>query len=123
MVTEIDWENEIAGILTELSDIQQELLDVLNLKRELMVASDLLGMRQMQPREEEVMRRLKACHQHRAELLTRASAQGLPSDSIRSLSESLPAAPASRSSPSPPLSALSPPSPVSVSSTEAPATL
>jgi hypothetical protein len=36
--------------------------------------------------------RLQACQEHRQRLLTQAAEQGLPSDSIRSLSKSLPTA-------------------------------
>jgi flagellar biosynthesis/type III secretory pathway chaperone len=85
------WEAEVAGMLTELSAVQDELLSVLNRKRELIVASDLEGMQQLQEREQQLAARLQACHDRRSEVLQRAKQSGLPGDSIRSLTAALPA--------------------------------
>jgi hypothetical protein len=46
----------------------------------------------MAGREQELAARLQACHERRQQLLAQASADGLPSDSIESLSGQLPAA-------------------------------
>jgi hypothetical protein len=44
----------------------------------------------MSTREQELLERLQACHQRRQQLLARAEAEGLPADSIGSLSTKLP---------------------------------
>jgi hypothetical protein len=87
---EIAWESELAGLLNELSAVQDELLEFLAAKRRLLVNVDTAGLAAMQPREEELTARLQACHQYRTRLLQRAAAEGLPSDSIQSLTSSLP---------------------------------
>jgi len=84
------WESELAGLLTELSSMQGDLLDLLGRKRKCLVASDVAGMQELAEREQAMIARLEACYQRRADLLSRASEQGLPSDSIRSLASSLP---------------------------------
>lgn len=86
------WDDELAALLNNLSAAQSELLEVLTLKRELLVAADLPGLEALEPRERDLAQRLQACHQQRAELLKHAAAEGLPGDSIRSLSGRLPAA-------------------------------
>ena len=86
------WEAELAGLLSELSSTQSELLAVLVEKREYLIAADRVGMQSMQPREEELLRRLQGCQERRKRLLEQASRQGLPSDSIRSLATIVPSA-------------------------------
>ena len=85
----IDWEGELAALLSELSSVQEELLEVLVQKRNLMIESDLDGMSQLQPREDSVAQRLQACHQRRSLLLQRAAEQGLVADNIRQLAASV----------------------------------
>jgi flagellar biosynthesis/type III secretory pathway chaperone len=85
------WDDELAALLNNLSAAQSELLEVLTRKRELLVASDLEGLEALEPRERDLAQRLQACHQQRAQLLKRAASEGLPGDSIRSLSGRLPA--------------------------------
>lgn len=84
------WESEIAGLLTELSSAQQELLECLIEKRRLLLAADSAAMEAMQAREHNLLARLQACHDRRADLLARAADQHFPSDSIRSLANVLP---------------------------------
>ena len=88
---ETAWESQLAGLLTELSATQGELLDVLAQKRKFMMAADSSGMQSLEPREREILERLQACQQRRGELLERAKSEGLPSDSIRALATALPA--------------------------------
>ena len=85
------WEDDVAELLSELSSAQDELLGLLTAKRELLATSDLAGMEAMAPRETDVMQRLERCQERRAELLEKAAAAGLPSQSVRALVGSLPA--------------------------------
>ena len=86
----MDWEPELAGLLGELSSVQDELLDVLTEKRRLLAAADTEGMAAMAPREERIMERLGQCQRRREELLARADREGLPSESIGALASALP---------------------------------
>jgi len=85
----IDWEKEAAAVIGELSEAQDELLDILAEKRRHMVANDLAAMEQLQTREQAVLSRLETCQRARSELLVRAGVEGLPSDSIRWLASAL----------------------------------
>ena len=85
----VNWEAELADLLGELSNVQQELLEILAAKRDRMAASDLQGMAELQPREEELCVRLQACHQRRSDLLGTAAARGLPNGSLGKLASSL----------------------------------
>lgn len=84
------WEAELTGLLSELSDVQSELLEVLVEKREFLMRADQQGMMSLQPREEQVIRRLESCQERRRRLLEQASRQGLPSDSIKTLATVVP---------------------------------
>lgn len=86
----IDWETDLADLLGDLSDVQQEMLEVLSQKRQCMAAGDAEGMQQLQEREQNVCDSLQKCHQRRGELLELAGRQGLPSDSISKLATTLP---------------------------------
>lgn len=83
------WENELASLLEELSQLQDQLLDVLSRKRQCMATGDLAGMTDLQPLESTLVQRLEACHQKRTQLLTAASRQGLPNHSLRGLAGAL----------------------------------
>ncbi|HUY91232.1 MAG TPA: flagellar export chaperone FlgN [Pirellulales bacterium] len=85
------WETDIAALLNELSATQDDLFDLLAVKRNLLVASDIEGIQGLESREKELISRLEACQTQRSELLHRAAQQNLPGDSIRSLARSLPA--------------------------------
>jgi hypothetical protein len=79
------WENQTAGFLRQLSDVQRSLMQVLSDKRAQMVANDVQAMETTQVREQELIERLTLLREDRQELLRQASEQGLPGDSIRSL--------------------------------------
>jgi hypothetical protein len=81
-----NWEIEIGGLLSELSEVQTALLGSLAEKRKHLVAGDHEALTAMAAGEQQLAERLHACHQRRQELLARASAEGLPADSIQSLS-------------------------------------
>jgi len=86
----MNWEGELAGLLSTLTDTQHELLELLEEKRELLVQSDTDGLAELQPREAQLIERLQSCQQQRQGLLDQAAQNGLPNDSIRSLSKALP---------------------------------
>jgi len=84
------YESEIGALLAELADVQSGLLAVLSEKRQLLVAGDVDALSAIGAREQELAVRLQACHDQRQQLLARADADGLPADSIQSLSTQLP---------------------------------
>ncbi|HEY3394619.1 MAG TPA: flagellar export chaperone FlgN [Lacipirellulaceae bacterium] len=84
------WETGIAALLAELSDVQGELLGALTEKRQLLASGNHEGLAAMSVREQALLERLQACYERRQELLSRAEAEGLPADSIGSLSRKLP---------------------------------
>jgi flagellar biosynthesis/type III secretory pathway chaperone len=84
-----DWDNELADLLDELSNVQTELLDVLEAKRDCMASNNLAQMTELHPRAEELCDRLKACHQRREVMLAAAGEQGLPSESLGELATKL----------------------------------
>jgi len=84
-------ETDIAGLLSDLTAVQTDLLSVLSHKRGLLAKGDSAGLGSMAEEEEKLAARLQACHDRREQLLAQAATAGRPSDSIRSLSKSLPA--------------------------------
>jgi flagellar biosynthesis/type III secretory pathway chaperone len=85
------WEGEIASLLGSLAGVQRDLLDVLADKRRVLATGDLDKINAVAAREAELIPRLQACQERRQELLSRAASDGLPADSIRSLTAALPA--------------------------------
>ncbi len=88
--SQVDWESELANLLTDLSSAQQELLVLLGQKRQHMAAGNLQAMLDTQPREEQLCRRLEECHARRTQLLQTAAEHGLPDSSVRQLVDALP---------------------------------
>lgn len=84
------WESELAGFLTELSAVQDQSLEILAEKRQMLVSSNLDGLAEVARREQALVERLQECLDHRQRLLARAAEEGLPSESIRSLAAALP---------------------------------
>ena len=87
---ELRWEEELSSLLTDLSTVQSELLDLLGRKQRLLVGADVDGLAELQPQEEQLMVRLQACHDRRAALLQQAADHELPSMSLQELTSSLP---------------------------------
>ena len=83
-------EADLAELLSDLSSVQEELLDVLMQKRDRMAASNLEGMAELQPREEQLCQRLQACHERRTQLLETASQKGVKADSLGKLASLVP---------------------------------
>jgi flagellar biosynthesis/type III secretory pathway chaperone len=86
------WEGEIGALLAELAEVQTALLSTLSEKRKHIAARDQPALAAMAGREQELAARLQACHERRQSLLARANSEGLPADSIQSLSATFPAA-------------------------------
>jgi hypothetical protein len=84
----IDWESEIASLLTELTGVQDELFDALSAKRDCMARRDFEGIAALNEREEHVRTRLEACHARRQQLLSAARQRKLPSESLGELANS-----------------------------------
>lgn len=84
------YEGEIGALLADLADVQGGLLTVLGEKRALLVRGDVDALAAISSREQDLATRLQACHERRQSLLARADSEGLPSDSIQSLSDRLP---------------------------------
>jgi len=85
-----DLENDVAQLLVSLTAVQEELLEVLRQKREMMVQCNSDGMRAPQPREEALNVRLQQLHDRRGELLQRATDKGIRVDTLRQLAAQLP---------------------------------
>ncbi len=79
------WESDLAGLLEDLTQVQEELLAVLARKRQCMCDGDLPGMKELQSAELALCERLQACHDRRGELLQQAAQEGLPSVNLGSL--------------------------------------
>jgi hypothetical protein len=84
------WETELAQFLTDLSAAQDELLTVLNRKLELLATADAKGLEELGVVELQLGERLQACYRRRCDMLERAGREGLPSDSLKSLTAVLP---------------------------------
>ncbi|MHB8861123.1 MAG: flagellar export chaperone FlgN [Pirellulaceae bacterium] len=83
------WEEDLAVLLEDLSQVQDELLDVLARKRQCMATGDTHGMLDLQPVEQTLGERLQQCHDRRATLLVDATHQGLPGASLGDLASAL----------------------------------
>ena len=89
---ETSWESELAALLTDLLAVQDELLETLNSKRQLLLDADTEGLAEIGRQEEQLVESLQQCLRRREELLVRAAREGLPSASIRALSRAVPRA-------------------------------
>lgn len=87
---ETSWETELAVLLTDLLAVQDQLLEILTKKRELLIAGDGEGLAAVAPQEEELIGKLQECMTRRETLLQEAGQDGMPSASIQALSEALP---------------------------------
>jgi hypothetical protein len=86
---QISWETEIAQLLTELSAVQDELFDILGKKRGMLIQSDYQGLTSLIPLEEQLVGKMEACANRRKDILGRAKQEGLPSNSIKSLNNTV----------------------------------
>ena len=88
---DIHWESELAELLERLGSTQEKLLAMLSQKHDLLLKRDHEGLAAIAPQEESLSAELQACHELRQQLLDRAAEEGLPADSIQSLTHALPA--------------------------------
>ncbi len=86
----VEWETELAELLSNLSSAQDEMLELFGKKRDLLVASDTEGLERIGLQEKQLIDKLQACQDHRTLLLERATEEGLPSGSISELTTALP---------------------------------
>ena len=87
---ETAWESELANFLSHLSMVQQQTLEALVRKRDLLAKADTQGLAALENEEDQLVGRLQECLDQRQRLLDRASQEGLPATSIRSLAQALP---------------------------------
>lgn len=85
IVSNQNWEQGLADLLSELASVQEELLSVLDRKREMMIQADASVDAEVQARELALVDRLQKCHDRRAEMLEEAQGEGQPSSSLREL--------------------------------------
>jgi hypothetical protein len=84
------WEDDLAQLLGDLSQVQDELLKLLTRKRELLLASDTAGLAAIAPEEARLSEALQACVDRRQRLLENTSQEGKAATSLRSLAGRLP---------------------------------
>jgi len=84
------WEPELAAFLQRLSAVQARSLDVLARKRQMLVEADAPGLEAVALEERQLVEDLQQCLEQREELLSRAREEGLPSQDIHALTQSLP---------------------------------
>jgi hypothetical protein len=83
-------ESEVADLLTDLLAGQDELLVLLGRKRDLLGAVDREGLSAIAVDEQRLLASLQECLGRRERLLAKAAAEGLPSNSLQTLTEALP---------------------------------
>ena len=85
-----NWESELATFMNDLLAVQSETLDMLARRRQLLAEADLDGLVGLGNHGQELVDRLQGCLARRQELLDQAKKEGLASQDIRSLTNSLP---------------------------------
>jgi hypothetical protein len=83
--TSLDIEAEISSLLDDLTNVQGELLGVLNEKRVALAAADIAALAELSACEERLSAKLLECQERRTALLAAARQQGLPSDNVAKL--------------------------------------
>ena len=82
---EVSWETDVATLLNDLLAVQQQTLDVLGRKLELLKVADAEGLAAFAEEEEQIVDTMRQCLERRKQLLAQAKQQHLPSENIRSL--------------------------------------
>jgi flagellar biosynthesis/type III secretory pathway chaperone len=85
LLSDRSWESDLANLLEDLTQVQDELLAVLASKRHCMSVGDMPGMKALQSTEQSLCDRLQACHDRRGQLLQKAAEEGMPSGGLRDL--------------------------------------
>jgi flagellar biosynthesis/type III secretory pathway chaperone len=83
----LDWQPRISALLGDIAAAQEELLEVLAVRRDRLARVDLTGLEALHEREGALQERLSDCQQRRQELLEEAERAGLPHDSVASLAQ------------------------------------
>lgn len=89
IAVESNLERNLVDFLQELALVQDELLDVLNRKRNCLARGVLVEFHELQAREEAVIERLTACQQKRSQLLCKAQELGIDSENLSDLAKTL----------------------------------
>lgn len=82
-----DWDSDFTSLLDELTNVQTELLAVLEQKRRLLGQMDSDGLEAIQGREGALVERLQRCQEQRQVLLDQATAVGMPAPNLRTLAQ------------------------------------
>ncbi len=82
-----DWESRIGALLSQLSQVQSELLTHLDTKRKALLAGDKSWLVTSADRERQLVAQLEACQAERQVLLDAAAEAGLPSSNVAELAE------------------------------------
>jgi len=82
-----DWEQDLSQLLEDLTSIQDEILQSLQTKRQLIMDQDLVALEAHQAHEEQLGQKLAECHERRSQMLLSAQQEGLPSSNLESLSK------------------------------------
>ncbi len=83
------WEDRVAELLGELSQVQSYLLAVLGTKSGAIAKGDLESLAACTGHEEQLLLRLEQCHVHREQLLAAAREEGRPATTVEDLALSL----------------------------------
>lgn len=89
IAVETNLERNLVDFLQELALVQDELLDVLNRKRNCLARGVLSEFHELQTREEGIIERLTACQQKRTQLLREAQELGIDSENLSDLAETI----------------------------------
>ncbi len=84
-----DWERQLTDYLEALSEVQSELLELLERKRRAMAARNLGAFPSLQRQEEALSVRLSELQQRRARLLEQAAREGWKADNLQGLAKKL----------------------------------
>lgn len=87
---EVSWETELATLLNDLLAVQQQTLDILGRKLELLKVADAEGLAGLADEEAQIVDTMRQCLDRRKQLLAQAKQQRLPSENISSLIGTLP---------------------------------
>ncbi len=82
-------EGDLAGLLEDLTRVQDDLLSVLARKRRSMARGDRQAMAELQEEEQGLCERLQACHDRRKAMLDEADQQGLPAGTLGDLASAV----------------------------------
>ena len=69
---EVSWETDVATLLNDLLAVQQQTLDVLGRKLELLKVADVEGLAAFAEEEEQIVDTMRQCLERRKQLLTQA---------------------------------------------------